>query len=219
MQLSCELTTLYGFVGSLLEREFPDGGVHRIRPLVDRVLERIDYCFADVALAGYKRGGEVYFNHLHGDQSAVFWYYASHIAYAEFEDEALAAKCMLVNKARNGIVVTYSTKLPDRMLLIHTVGSMLGKATYGDYFVATQNVTVGTQRGKMPQFGEGVVLYPGSSVIGDCRLGDGARVSIGTVVLDRHVEANCVATGGSGELLVKPSSRNGISDYFALGNL
>jgi serine O-acetyltransferase len=214
--LSCELSTLYGYVGSLVEREFPDGAVHDVRPLVDRVLERIEYCFANVVLPGYKRGNDVYFNHLHGDQSAVFWYYASNTAYAEFEDETLAAKFMLLNKARNGIVVTYSTKLPDRMLLIHTVGSMLGKATYGDYFVATQNVTVGTQRGKMPHFGEGVILYPGSSVIGDCRIGDGARISIGTVVLDSDVPPNCVAGGSSAKPVIKESGRNGLLDYFAV---
>jgi len=154
-------------------------------------------------------------NHLHGDQSAVFYYYLSNSAF-RLGDLALAEKAMLLNKSRNGIVITYDTALPDHMLLIHSVGTVLGKATYGDYFVATQNVTVGTQRGCSPRFGRGVVVYPGSLVVGACNIGEFSSIAAGTIAIDINCPEGAVVTGTYPEVLVKKSKRRAATDYFSI---
>ena len=121
---------------------------------------------------------------------------------------------MLLNKARNGILIMYDTELPRHFLLIHTVGTMLGKAAYGDYFVATQNVTVGMNKGRAPTFGRGVVLYPNSTVIGNCIIGDFSRIATGSTVLDSSCPAHSVVSGAYPDFRINPSTRETIAEYF-----
>ena len=214
MQLSLPIEELVAFTTALIESNFPDGAsTTGLDPIVRRAVERVEYCFARVCLPGYARGGKPCFDHLHGDQTAVFFYYVSNEAFRA-GDAGLAAKLMLLNKTRNGIVITYDTVLPDVMLLIHTTGCMLGKAQYANYFVATQNVTVGSDRGAFPTFGEGVVLYPGSFVGGNSVLGDDVRVAVNSVVLHETIPAAHIAAGRSPSLIVKPTHRSVRSSYF-----
>ena len=62
------------------------------------------------------------------------------------DDLEAAADLVALNKALNGVVCMWVTALPNVFLWIHCVGMMLGKAEYGERFVAYQNVTVGTDR-------------------------------------------------------------------------
>ncbi|MDE2482504.1 MAG: hypothetical protein KGN02_09975 [bacterium] len=213
--ISCGRDGLHAYVASLLASTFPDGVTHGVLgQVVDRALDRVEYCFARVALPGYARDGTPYLDHLHGDQSAVFWYYASNSAYEEFGDSALAAKFMLLNKARNAINVGYSTRLPKLLLMLHAVGTVLGRATYGDSLVVTQNVTVGTDRGRAPTLESGVVLYPGALVLGESRIGSRAKIAAGAVVLNQDVPDDSVAFGRSPDLRIKRSERNVLEEYF-----
>jgi serine O-acetyltransferase len=81
----------------------------------------------------------------------------------------------------------FDTLLPDYFLVVHTVGMLLGKAKYSDYFVAIHDVTVGTDRGKQPRFGRGVVIYGGASVVGDCEIGSNVSVAAGALIRNQAV--------------------------------
>lgn len=186
---------------------FPDGH-HRLDDLVDAALERIGKCFASIALPGYER-----FDHLHGDQYATFLYFASNEAWKAGHLTA-AKKLFLLNKALNGIVVMYDTILPEVFVLLHTVGTVLGKATYGNYFVAAQNVTVGMHRGATPHLGERTVLYGGSSVLGDSLLGGRVTVASNTTLIDYHVLPGRIAAGVSPNIIVKRATRDVSELYF-----
>ncbi|MGH7662125.1 MAG: serine acetyltransferase [Vulcanimicrobiaceae bacterium] len=193
---------------------FPDGRRLRLGKVVRRALDRVEHSFSQIVLPGYSREGIATFRHLQGDQYAAFLYFASHAAWKEREDPDLASKLFLLNKALSGIVVMYDTVLPDVFVLMHTVGTVLGKASYGNYFVAAQNVTVGMDRGDVPAFGERVVLYGGSVVIGKARIGDRVTVAANTTIRGEDVPAEHVVAGASPELTVKPATRAVAALYF-----
>src|SRR5262249_55184473 len=125
-----------------LERQlssfFPDGQPLSVDRVVARALEVIEFRFARIRLGPYSDDAGATFNPLHSDQYASFVYECSRIAFREFSDMTLAEKLFCLNKALNAIVCMYDTELPPVFILIHTVGAMLGKATYGDFFVACQ---------------------------------------------------------------------------------
>ncbi len=215
IELSLPKAEYLHFIDRSIQYAFPDGKPYRLAGAFDMAIERTAECFSRVALAGYTRDGTPYLNHLHGDQSATFLYFLANSAF-QLNERALAEKCMLLNKARNGILIMYDTNLPKYMLLIHTVGTMLGKATYGDYFVATQNVTVGSHNGSSPTFGRGVILYPRSLVAGNVLVGDFCRIAAGATVLDGTHPPDSVISGSFPDLTVRPSNRQSIEDYFVL---
>ncbi|MEO6913048.1 MAG: serine acetyltransferase [Candidatus Baltobacteraceae bacterium] len=213
MKLSLPAPDFRSYLRRQFDAAFPDNVADDLDAAISEALLRTSVCFSKVALRGYSIDGEAYLNHLHGDQMAVFLYYLSNAAHHN-DDRSLAQKAMLLNKSHNGIVITYDTTLPDHMLLIHTVGTTLGKGTYGDYFVATQNVTVGSHRGEAPVFGEGVILYPGSMVAGRCKFGDRTRVAAGSVVLDMECASGSLLSGAHPGVTVKHSTRITLNDYF-----
>lgn len=206
-----ELTAM---VGAQLDALLPDGKRHRTGEAITLALERVEYCFERIALPGYTHGREALFNHLHGDQSAVFLYYAANSAWRDLEDEELAAKFFLLNKMRNGLVCMYDTCLPEVVLLNHTVGTVLGKATYGNFLVVYQNVTVGTDRGCRPTLGEGVVIYGGSTIIGETTIGDRVAIGAGSLIADSRVPSDCVIAGRHPDAIVKPRKRDFVGHYF-----
>ena len=76
-------------------------------------------------------------------------------------------------------------ELPDVFAVQHPVGTVLGRATYSDYFICYHNCTVGANLDNdYPSFGRGVVMYGGSRVIGKTVVGDNSFVSTGAIVID-----------------------------------
>lgn len=70
----------------------------------------------------------------------------------------------------------------------HPVGSVLGKARYGNYFYCAQNCTVASQVGDK-QFGEGLFLGEGASILDtNIEIGDWVVVGAGTTVYGRGIK-------------------------------
>jgi hypothetical protein len=51
-------------------------------------------------------------------------------------------------------------------LLVHPLGTVLGRGNYSDFFVAYQRCGVGSNNEVYPTFGKHVTLRPGSAVLG-----------------------------------------------------
>jgi serine O-acetyltransferase len=202
------------YVSLQLERFFPDGRTHDVAGVVDDAMARMEVCIADVRLPGYSKDGAALFNHLHSDQYATFLYLASNSAWRGPGDVELASKLYMLNKALNGLMCMYDTILPERFLLIHTVGMLLGKASYGDHFVALHDVTVGADRFKTPRIGPRVVLYGGCAVLGDTVLGEGVAVAAHALVRNVTVAPRHVVAGTSPNLVVRPVTRNLVEDHY-----
>ena len=151
---------------------------------------------------------------MHGDQSAALYYFAANSAWRDFGDDELAARFFLLNKRHNALVCMYDTMLPDIFVLIHTVGTVLGKATYGNFLAVYQNVTVGSDNGRQPVIGEHAVLYGGSMVVGACNLDANVAVSAGTVLINFDCPADSVVAGNAGTPLVKARKRHFAEQYW-----
>jgi serine O-acetyltransferase len=109
----------------------------------------------------------------------------------------------------------YDTKLPDIFLIFHGVGTMLGKATYNDFFVALQGCTIGMNRGKYPIMDKGVALTAHASLIGNCNVGKLVTISSYTSVIDKNIEtSNVVFKNNNGELVCKPSVNSYAQSFF-----
>ena len=84
----------------------------------------------------------------------------------------------------------YNTALPDIFLIFHGAGTVLGKASYSNYFVALHGCTIGSHKGKYPILGTGVALTAHSAIIGDCTIGNNVSVSVYTSIFQINIVEN-----------------------------
>ncbi|MCQ6563576.1 hypothetical protein [Paenibacillus mendelii] len=210
MRTSLSTAELNAYVGKQVNAFFPDGrniGPAMERTIFNEALERTERCFRDVTLRAYRQDGEPYFNHLYSDQYAVFIWMLSSSVWNRTQDRAVADKLFYLNKALHGFSCMYDTRLPEVFLLFHTVGTVLGKAEYENYFVAAQGTTIGAQNGHYPIIGQGVALLPNSSVIGRCTIGNRVSIGIDTSVYEQDIPSCSVVftsrTDGSQQIKQK----------------
>ena len=96
----------------------------------------------------------------------------------------------------HGLDLFYSVKLPEIFLMVHPVGTVIGNAAYQNHSVFYQNVTIGSNPdGKYPVFSGPAIFFSGSSVIGDCLVGENVIFGANTFVLKSNIEANSLVTG------------------------
>lgn len=219
MQCSLGRADLSDYVAFQMHRFFPDTNYLDKLPLfVDRALERTEYCFSRLKLKGFHNSDGPRFNHLHSDQYAIFLYYLANTAHREKPGHPAADKAYGLNKALNGLDAYYEVELPDIFAVQHPVGTVLGRASYSDYFMAYQNCTVGSNlEGDHPVIGRGVVMYGGSRIIGKTRIGENCLVSNGELIMDAgEIPSNRVLFGNSSSLFTRQNKRNVIREIFGL---
>jgi len=215
LKLSLSTEEVPRWVVHLLSGAFHDADPRNVDRVTILALDRLEHCFKNIALSSYSDERGAIFNHLHGDQTATFFYLCSNEAW-KIGDMLLAGQFFLLNKMRNGFVCMYDTILPDIFLLNHTIGTMLGKAAYGDYFVAYHGVTVGTDRAIQPVIGKNVIMYPQSSVTGDCNVGDGAVFSAKATLMRMNVEADTIVSGIYPAIVKTPRRKDFVGRYFKI---
>lgn len=221
MRLSLPSPTLAAYVGRQMESLFPDGeGLGDLPRFVEIALERLEYCFSRLRLKGFYDADGPRFHHRHSDQYAIFLYYLSNTAFKERPGHPVAEKAYALNKALHACDLFYEVALPDIFALQHPVGTVLGRATYDDYFICYHNCTVGTNLDNdYPVFGRGVIMYSGSRIVGRTRVGENTFVATGTIVRDRpDLPANCVLFGVDPDTGTRPTSRSVIRDIFRVEN-
>ncbi|MDG2242644.1 MAG: hypothetical protein P8L66_04020 [Rhodospirillaceae bacterium] len=216
-QASLSRDDLTEYIASQMDALFPDG--FPVRPQLKRyvtaALERMEHCVLRAGLKGFHTKDGPRYHHLHTDQHAMFLYYLSNAVFKHGGPVQVAEKVYALNKALHGFDAFYEVNLPDVFAVVHPVGTVLGRATYGNYFCAYQNVSVGADlEDNHPIFGEGVVMYGGSRVIGKTTVGDNCLLSAGTTLLGDDVPSNHVAFGQHPNIETKPTRHNIITDIF-----
>lgn len=192
---------------------FPDRTPVAAEEAVAAAVERARHCFAHIRHPAFGDERTVRFDHLHGDQYTMFLYYASNSAFAA-GDETLAKKLFLLNKALNGFYCLYDTLLPPVMWLNHALGTVIGRGTYGNYLLVTQNVTFGKDGDRAPVTGEGVIVYGGALIAGASTIGDRTVVAAGASIRDAAVPAESVVAGSSPDLVIRPRKRRLSESFF-----
>jgi serine O-acetyltransferase len=214
MRLSLTVTELQTYVDAMLVNDFPDGRPNELARVVPIALERLEHCFSRIALRGYRDDAGACFDHLYGDQVAMLIYFLASTAWERFGDGNLAKKLTLLNRARNALLIMYDTKLPDIFVIPHTVGTVIGKATYADFLVVCQNVTIANDLTTHLTFGPGVVLFPGSFVVGTGTIGEGAAIGANSTLQYQDVPPNTLVTGSSPNIEMRPRKRDFLARYF-----
>jgi len=209
IRLSLAPQRLEAYVLDLVSHHFPDGyrPTYSLAPLLERTLQRVEYCFGHVHRKYYREGDEVLFDHLNGDHFASFLYFLGNTVWKEAQDTELPTRLFYLNKVMHGLDLFYSVTMPDIFLLVHPLGTVLGNARYGDYLVVYQNVTVGAdEAGIYPSFGSGTVLYAKSTVIGECNLGNDVVLGANAFILNADVPPGSLVVGQYPSHRVTPTS-------------
>jgi serine O-acetyltransferase len=197
MRCSLSIADLENYVSRLLANHLPDGDTpgYPLRPLIGRTLERLEHCFSRIHRKYYEDDGVTLFDHLNSDHAAAFLYLLGNTAWHDIGDERLPTKLFYLNKIMHGLDLYFSVPMPEIFLLVHPVGTVLGKASYSDFLVVYQNCTVGADIDVYPRFGEGIILYSSSSVIGDCAVGDNVVFGANSMIVSIAVPNDTVVLG------------------------
>lgn len=167
-------------------------------PYSENALKRTFNCFKGIRNKYYHEGNETYFNHLHSDHYCSFLYFVSNEAFLN-KNEKLATKVFLLNKYLHSLDLYFSVSMPEVFMLVHPVGTVIGNAHYSNKIVIYQNCSIGSifKDGKYiyPNFGENVVLYAKTSIIGDCSVGKNVIFGANSFVINSVIPDNCIVTG------------------------
>lgn len=190
-----------------------DDNLHLTRS-IDESLERVEYCFSHSRDKYFRRNDDVYFDVCHTDQYAMFLYFLSNTLYRTFDSTLLATKIYYLNKILHSIDVYFEVELPSIFMFVHPLGTVLGRAKYGNYLVVLQHCTVGGNREIYPELGEGIVLYAGASILGQCSIGDNSCIAANVLVKDQDIPPNSVVFGTSPYLAIKECKSPVIETFF-----
>ena len=212
---SLDVPALTAYLRTQLEAAFPDGTPVDAGEVVGAATERARHCFSQIRHPAFGDADTVVFDHLHGDQYAMFLYYASNSAFVA-GDLTLAKKLFLLNKALSGFYCLYDTVLPPVMWLNHALGTVIGRGTYGNYLLVTQNVTFGKEGDHAPVIGEGVIVYGGALIAGATTIGDRTVIAANAAIRNGDVPAESVVAGTSPDLVIRPRKRHLSETFFEL---
>jgi serine O-acetyltransferase len=205
---------LAAYTAAQLNSFFPDGNsvnAAQLCPSVDLARQRLEYSLSRCVSGPTPSTLDV----LHSDRYCMFLYLLSNSVYRQSQDTRLATKVFYLNKALHAFNCMYDAELPSIFLLIHVIGTVLGKAQYSDYLVVGQNCTVGAIRGEYPTFGKRVILGAGASVIGKCQVGDDVMFAPGAQVLMRDIPSNSLVRPAE-DIELRPYAGNAARTYFRL---
>lgn len=174
-----------------------------------KALERAEKCFQGIENKYWRISlDEVRFNPFHSVQYMTFLYFLANELYRNGCSSMLSDKLYYLNKTMNGLDMYYAIELPEVWSAEHPVGSVLGRAKYGDGFFFYQGCTVGGNKGKdgvlyYPVIGRNVRMYANSSIIGRCHVGDNVILGAGALVKDEDIPSNSIVFGQSPNLIIK----------------
>ena len=194
-----QLTNLFGFDAESETEALQRG--------IEVALSRMEECVGECAHKYFvTESGDAKFDLLHSAQYMTFLYYVSHAVSVHDAGSPLAAKLYYLNKSLNACDLYHAIELPDIFFAEHPVGSVMGRAKYGNYFVFQQGCTIGGNKGCYPTLGEYVWMFANSTVIGNCRIGNNVFLAAGSFVKDTDIPDNTIVFGQSPNLTLKQKS-------------
>ena len=203
--------TLASYISSQLNNFFPDDILTSSEQLFEAIQKaegRVYHCFSNIEKKYFHENGVTQFNHLISDQYCMYLYMLSNNVYIESGDEQLATKLYYLNKALHSVDIFYTTNLPNIFLLVHPLGTIIGRAKFSDFFVAYQGCTVGClNEGIFPTFKGITIMYANSKVLGDCTIGNNVCIAADSSVINRNILSNKVVIGSAKDGIIKTNEK------------
>ena len=218
MILSLPKNDLNEYIFKLLKVYFPKTNCIKQETVPKKIfnlaLERLEYCFSKIEISYYKKNKKIFFNHLNSDHMVIFLYFLSNTIWNELKTETIPTKLFYLNKIMHGIDLFYSIKMPDIFMVVHPLGTVIGKANYKNYLVIYQNCTIGSSSGNYPTIGEKVILYSKVSILGKSKILNNVIVSSNSFLMNSLIPKNSIVFGQEPDLVIKKNSNSMISNFF-----
>lgn len=197
-ELICERGT--GFLGKSSEVR------QSIEQFLPATLERVEDCFGAIKRKYYAEAGPVAFDPWHGDHMASLLWFLANTIHMATSDTWLPTAISYMNRSMHSVDLFYNVDMPRVFLLVHPLGSVVGRGEFGNGLVVYQNVTIGAIGNDYPTLGEGVILYPGSRVIGASKIGNNCVLAPGAQVVNQEVPCDSIVFGSSPDLEIRRNS-------------
>lgn len=155
----------------------------------------------------YPPNGESRINLYNSVMNCIFLYWLSRNLFLS-SDFRLADQIYYLNKMLNSVELFYEVTLPSVWSCEHPLGSVMGRASYGDYFFFYQGCTVGGNIRKdgaivYPVIGDHVKMYSNSKILGNSHIGDHTIISANCYIKDQDVPSRVIVFGQSPNLEFK----------------
>lgn len=146
--------------------------LQKIQNSISAAIDRVEVCLKAISKSNKYvwRNNELFFSPMHSVQYSLFLYYLSK-ELQKFGGGIEADSVYYLNKLMNSVDWFYGVDLPNEFFAEHPLGSVLGRAVYGNRFMFYQGCTVGGNRDKngnlvYPVIGKNVLMYANSSILG-----------------------------------------------------
>lgn len=146
--------------------------------------------------------GETQFHLENTVQYSIFLYYLANIFYKHGEIKK-ASFIYYLNKTLNCVELFYAIDLPEHFYMEHPLGSVMGRAQYGDYFLFYQGCTVGGNRSTYPTIGNHIIMYSNSKILGDCHIGNNVIIGANAYIKDMDIPDNSLVFGQCPKVIIK----------------
>lgn len=93
--------------------------------------------------------------------------------------------------------------MPQNFFLDHPLGSVMGRAKYGEFFTFSQGCTVGENKGVYPRIGNFVTMMSNSKIVGKSIIGNNCIIAANTYVKDAIVPDDTIVFNNGKELVFK----------------
>ena len=183
-----------------------------LTPYIRKSVERSLACFSQLKNKYYQNAKEI--NITHSGQYTIFLYYLSNELFRNEVDSGVCSQIYYLNKILNSVDLFYEIELPEFFFCDHPLGSVIGRAKYGNHFSFIQGCTVGNNKGIYPVIGDFVTMNSNSSVIGNCHIGNFVVIGANACIKDEDVPDNCLVFGQSPNLIIKKRTNEQMLSYF-----
>ncbi|MBQ6024777.1 MAG: transferase [Lachnospiraceae bacterium] len=190
-----------------------------IHDAIPNTLKKISVSFQNLNDSRFYCNGEVRFSPYNSLHWSIFLYRLSNELYRTSSGIIPKEADMVyyLNKIFNSVDWFYAIELPPHFLCEHPLGSVLGRAKYGDYFFVYQGTTVGGNRnnGKLcyPVIGKNVIMFANSTILGESIIGENVVISAETYIINEVIPDNSIVFGKSPNLIIKNKSPEMIKKY------
>ncbi|XCP85360.1 hypothetical protein ABXS75_00680 [Roseburia hominis] len=197
----CEYTDqeIFELVNHQISNFWLSGGVpEEAYSSLKKALIRTEYNFSHRKGSIFQSDGQAAFHVTHSAQYAVFLCtYANQLYLDEYQDAA--DNVYYLNKIMNSVDWFYAVQFPSIWSAEHPLGSVVGRATIGEYLFLYQGTTIGGNRknGKLsyPTLGDSILMYANSKILGDSHIGSNVIVSANAYLLNESIPDNCIVFG------------------------
>jgi len=215
--MNCSSKELSDLLLLQLRNYWTDIDENRIVSAVDSAIEAIEKNYTGLPNKRYYNDGQVVFSPYISVQWMNFLYRVSRALYMKYGYCDSADQVYYLNKIMHSVDWFYAIDLPEHFLCEHPLGTILGRAEYGDHLFVYQGVTVGGNRKngvlQYPKIGENVMLYANATVLGDCRIGNNVIVSADTYLINEEIPDNSIVFGHSPNISIVDKSEESIKEY------